>query len=311
MTYQERKNKRIAALTTVGVNALLLLLMIFSGGWGFSGDGLGSGADNMGIEVNLGYDDQGTGQVEPGTEVGKEDATDDEAAPSDPVTEQQDQTSSTPPPPTEVAETKAPETTTFTDPKSDVEIKEVKKEEKPAEKTVEKKPVEKTETPVEKKPVETKPIEKPKAVYTGKTSSTATNGTGDGKKGTPGNEGDDVGKEGNKGVEGGREGAAVYKGTPGGGGDGGFGLQMTGWRWDETPKAPKLQESNIRGKVVFEIEVDENGDIVSIKTVTNELGPTAERLCKEELQKHSLEKTSTGTAPGRTKGRVTFNLDLQ
>jgi hypothetical protein len=310
MTHQERKNKQIAALTTVGVNALLLLLLIFSGGWGFSGDGLGAGADNMGIEVNLGYDDQGTGQVEPATPVGQENATDDEAAPSDPVTEQQDQSSSTPPPPTEVAETKTPETTTLTDPKSDVEIKEVKKEEKPAEKTVEKKPVEKVETPVEKKPpVETKPVV-PKAVYKGNTSSAATNGTGDGKKGTPGNEGDDVGKEGNKGVEGGKAGAVTYKGTPGGGGGGGFGLSMTGWNWDETPKAPKLQESH-RGKIVFEIEVDENGEIVSIVTVENQLSPSAERLCRQELEKHTLEKISTGTAAKSTKGRVTFNLDLQ
>src|SRR5687768_7575391 len=99
MTYQERKHKRIAALTTVGVNAFLLLLLIFAGGWGFSGEGLGRGGENYGIEVNLGYDDEGTGNVEPATEVGKEDATDDEAAPSDPLPVEQDQASSTPPPP--------------------------------------------------------------------------------------------------------------------------------------------------------------------------------------------------------------------
>lgn len=105
-------------------------------------------------------------------------------------------------------------------------------------------------------------------------------------------------------------GAAVNKGTPDGAGGGAFGLQMIGWRWGTHPRAPKLQESNMRGKVVFDIEVNENGEITSIKTVANELGPTAERLCREELEKHTLEKTTKGKAVN-TKGRVTFNLDLQ
>lgn len=313
MTPQERKNKTIAALTTAGVNLLLLLLMIFAGGWGFSGEGLGMGGENYGIEVNLGYDDEGTGDIEPGTEVGRPDSQDDEDAPSEPQPEPEtEETSSTPPPTQQVTETKTPETETFTDPNSDVEINETKKEQKPTEKTIEKKPVEKVEKPAETKPVEKKPVEQPKAVYKGKTSSTtSTDGNGEGKKGTPGNEGDDVGKEGNKGVEGGREGAAIYKGTPGGGGDGGFGLQMAGWGWAELPKQPKLAETNVRGRIVFEIEIDENGEITSIKTLENQLSPSAERLCRQEIEKHTFVKTSTGQTPERTKGKVIFNLDLK
>lgn len=312
MTQQERKNKTIAALTTVGVNLILLLVMIFAGGWGFSGDGLGAGNDNYGIEVNLGYDDVGTGRVEPAAPVGNENATDDENPPAAPVEETTTPVESTPPQPDESAVTKAPETTTFTDPKSDLEIKEDKKEVKPVEKTVEKKPVEKVEKPAEKKPEEVKPVEKPKVVYQGKTNTNnSTEGTGEGKKGVSGNEGDDVGKTGNKGVEGGREGAAVYKGQPGGGGSGGFGLQLAGWSWAEQPKAPKLSETNVRGKITFEIDVDDNGEIIAIKTLENQLGPSAERLCRQEIEKLSFVKTSAGQAPERTKGRITFNLELQ
>lgn len=310
MTQQERKNKTIAALTTAGVNLILLLIMIFAGGWGFSGEGLGRG-ENYGIEVNLGYDDEGTGQIEPATPVGTEEATDDENPPASPVEETEAQNEAAPPETQEASETKAPETQTFTDPNSDVEINEKEKNVKPVEKTVEK-PVEKVEKPAEKKPEVVKPVEKPKAVYQGKTTAnSSTDGTGEGKQGTSGNEGDDVGREGNKGVEGGREGAAVYKGTPGGGGNGGFGLQMAGWSWGATPQKPKLSETNVRGKIVFEIEVDDNGEIISIKTIENQLGPSAERLCRQEIERLSFVKTSAGQTPERTKGRVTFNLDLQ
>jgi outer membrane biosynthesis protein TonB len=316
MTRQERENKTIAALTTTGVNLLLLLLLFFAGGWGFSGEGIGDG-EYPGIEVNLGYDDQGTGDIEPMTEVGDPEATDDEDPPAQPVEDEVTQPATSEPEPTTQSEVaKTPETEMLTDPKSDVEIKEVKKEEKPVEKTTEKKPEQKVEKPVEKKPEEKKPeekkpVEKPKAVYQGKTSSTTGDGNGDGKQGTPGNQGDDVGKEGNKGVPGGTPGAAVYKGKPGGGGDGGFGLQLAGWGWDELPKQPKLQETNVRGRIVFEIEVDENGEITSIKTLENQLSPAAERLCRQEIEKHSLVKTSSGQAPERTRGKITFNLDLQ
>ena len=48
---QEIKNKRIAALTTFVVNALILLLMIFVGSWKMAGEGEG---EYPGIEVNLG-----------------------------------------------------------------------------------------------------------------------------------------------------------------------------------------------------------------------------------------------------------------
>ncbi len=311
MTQQERKNKTIAALTTTAVNLILLLVMIFAGGWGFSGEGLGAGNENYGIEVNLGYDDEGTGNIEPAAPVGDENATDDENPPATPVEETATPGETTPAQPEEPAVTKTPETTTFTDPESDVEIREDKKEVKPAGKTAEKKPVEKVEKPAEKKAEEVKPVEKPKAVYKGKTSATSADGTGEGKKGVAGNEGDDVGREGNKGVEGGREGAAVYKGQPGGGGDGGFGLQIAGWSWAEQPKVPRLTETNVRGRIVFEIEVDENGEITAIRTVENQLSPSAERLCRQEIEKLSFVKTSPGQTPERTKGRITFNLELQ
>lgn len=312
MTPQERKNKTIAALTTTGINLLLLLLMMFAGGWGFSGEGLGQGGENYGIEVNLGYDDQGSGNIEPRTEVGTPDATDDENAPSEPQPEPETQETSSPPAPTQpVTETKAPETETFTDPNSDVEINETKKDVKPVEKTIEKKPVEKVEKPAETKPVEKRPVEQPKAVYKGKTSSaTSTDGTGEGKKGTPGSEGDDIGKEGNKGVEGGREGAAVYKGTPGGGGDGGgTGLMLNGWDWDNIPK-PNIP-NNETGRIVFEIQVDENGELIGYRKESGTVSAAAERACVAAIQNLTFTKKPGAKVPAVSTGKITFVIRAQ
>jgi protein TonB len=309
MTREERKNKTIAALTTTGVNLLLLLLLFFAGGWGFSGEGLGDG-EYPGIEVNLGYDDEGTGTIEPMTEVGDPKATDDEDPPTQPIEEKTEPVISQPEPAEESSVTKTPETEMFTDPKSDVELKEVKKENKPVEKTTNNKPEEKVDKPVEKKPEEKKPeekkpVEKPKAVYQGKKTTNSENGTGDGKQGTPGNQGDDIGREGNKGVPGGTEGAAVYKGKPGGGGDGGFGgLDLYGWEWDFIPK-PNIPD-NETGRIVFEIEVNENGELERYRKESSTVSAAAERACIAAIQKLTFTKKTGAKVPPLSKGKITF-----
>lgn len=300
-TNQEAKNKRIAAATTFVVNAAILLLMIFIGSWKMAGEGEG---DYPGIEVNLGFDDQGSGDVEPMTPIGDEKATDDEEAPAEkveePVEEKVAEPKVTPPP----AETKVAETSkVLTDPNSDVEIKEKPKEEKPVEKVVEKKP----EVPVEK-PVEKKPDPVPTAVYKKPAGTDATkSGDGIGKQGTEGNQGDDVGKEGNKGVPGGTPGAAVYKGTPGGG-DGGS-LELNGWDWDNIPK-PNIQDGET-GRVVFNIEVDENGELIRYTKESGTVSASAERACVAAIQKLTFTKKSGAKVPPVSKGKITFVIRAQ
>jgi outer membrane biosynthesis protein TonB len=242
--------------------------------------------------------------------VGNPEATDDEDPPAQPVEEETKQPVTTEPQPTQTsAETKTPEPEMLTDPKSDVEIKEVKKEEKPVEKTTEKKPVEKDKPvekkPEEKKPVETKPVEKPKAVYQPKNPAATGDGTGEGKQGVTGNQGDDVGKEGNKGVPGGTEGAAIYKGTPGGGGGGGLGgLELYGWEWDVIPK-PTIAD-NETGRIVFEITVNENGELENYRKISSSVSPAAERACVASIQKLTFTKKSGAKVPPMSKGKITF-----
>ena len=301
---QEKKNKTIAALTTVGVNVLVLLILLFVAAWQTPGSGPG---DYPGIEVNLGYDEQGSGDIEPRTPIGTEEAKDDENPPVDP-SEKEDVQPAAPAPTAEETNTK-PVEPTLTDPNSDVEIKAEKKEEKPVEKAPEKKPVEKVvDKPVEKK-VEEKPKVDSKAVYQGKTSSNpATAGKGEGKEGTAGNQGDDVGKEGNKGVPGGTEGAAVYKGTPGGG-DGGPGLDLYGWEWDNIPK-PNIPD-NETGRIVFEIEVDDNGELIRYRKESGTVSAAAERACVAAIQKLTFTKKSGAKVPAVSKGKITFVIRAQ
>src|SRR6185295_8231732 len=96
-------------------------------------------------------------------------------------------------------------------------------------------------------------------------------------------------------------------GGNGEGGGNGFGLEMTGWDWDAKPQPPKVPD-NENGRIVFEITVDANGDIERIETKERGLSPEAERLCKEEILKRTLLRTSRAAAPEKSKGTITFIL---
>jgi protein TonB len=299
MSQQERKNKTIAAFTTLGVNALLLLILIFVAAWGNAGSGQG---EYPGIEVNLGYDEQGSGDIEPETPIGSEEAKDDENPPAK-VIEQPEEKSVESTPPVEEENTKIIQSTTVTDPNSDVEIKEEKKEVKPVEKPIEKK-IEKVEKPVEKKTEQPKVEPKPIAVYKGKTTSNApSDENGTGKQGTAGNQGDDVGKEGNKGVPGGTVGAAVYKGTPGGG-DGGS-IELNGWDWDYIPKVD-APDNELPGRIVYLIEVDENGELIRYRKESSSVSAATEKACVEALSKLTFTKKPGAKVPEISKGKITF-----
>lgn len=300
MTPQQERVKNIkASFGTVGVCVLVFLILLLTSAWKTAGSGNG---DYPGIEVNLGYDEQGSGNDQPQTEIGQEEAKDTQNPPADPTEEATPDNSAPAPTPSENVKIVQP--TTVTDPNSDVEIKDEKKEVKPEEKIIEKK----TTEPVEKKPEEKPKVVDQNAVYTGKkTSSGQTAGNGEGKQGTTGSEGDDNGKPGDKGVPGGTEGAAVYKGKPGGG-DGGT-LDLYGWEWDNIPR-PNVTD-NEPGRVVFEIEVDDNGDLIKYRKESGTVSAATERACIAAIQKLTFTKKSGAKVPPVSKGRITFVIRAQ
>jgi protein TonB len=302
---EEKKNRRVAFLTTMGIHGLLFLLMFFIIAWRPPDPPLGA----SGIALNFGLDDQGSGEEQPSTPVGSRGKEQDEPEKSEAQPASPQETQEQPVEEEKTKVDKPAEVNTESQVESPVTVKETKKEDV--------KPVEKPKEKTPEKPVEVvKPKTDQNAVYnpTGQKAN-STNKTGDGKQGDPGNEGNDKDKTGDKGDPRGVDKSAIYEGNPGvgtggPGGAGGFGLQMSGWTWDESPKAPKIPD-NESGFVIFEITVDEQGEIVDIKPIEQTLSPEAIRLCRLEIERRSLVRTSTGAIPTRSKGRVVFNLRLK
>jgi periplasmic protein TonB len=285
-TQEEKKNQRIAAITTVGVHAFVLLLLFFLVAWRPPNPPHAP----IGIEVNFGTDEQGSGNINPDKESGNEGPADEQ--PKEPEVKEEpvpEQSKVTPSPPVEEVPVSKLE--------SPVVVKEEKKKPEPA----------KVEPKVE--PKKDEPKVNDEAVYKAPTNPTDTKSTQP-KQGAGGSEGDDVNKAGNKGQpDGNVDQGAVYKGPVGGGGNG-FGLNMSGWGWASPPKYQKLT-STLSGKVKFEIEVDEEGQIIKITTLERTLNYDDEKMLRAAIEKSQLEKTTPGDAPPKSKGIVEFTLSLE
>lgn len=279
---QEQKNKQIAMVVSIGFHGLLLLAFLLMMAWRAPNPPL----PEYGIELNFGMDQQGGGEIQPETSPG---AVEENEQPE----EQQEETQ-----PEEIKEEVIPEKAeepVVSKVESPVVVKEEKKE--PEKEVVKEKTPEKPKvTPKE----EVKEVAKETKVSTEK-------GT-DAKKGEPATSQGDDGKEGDKGdPEGKLDAKALYGQQGGGGGGDGFGLSMAGWAWADDPKVPDLPD-NEDGRIEFEIECDENGDITGITTLQRGLSPRAEQLLKDEIRRNSLVRTSAGKVPERSKGRVVFIL---
>jgi hypothetical protein len=274
---KEKKNRRIGMLTSLGIHALVLIFFLFAMAWRAPDPPL----PEYGLVINVGFDDQRSGDVQ----------TDQQAAEPD-------------------VQTDVPE-----------EAEEVQSEpvveEKPLDK-IEKQEVitSKVESPVVVKEEEKKVIDKPKPKEPEKLKTEykkeepkETAKPSDNKGEKKESEGDDKDKTGNKGQpDGNLDPNGQYKGKPGGGAGGdGMSLSMSGWAWDKQPELPQLPD-NENGRIVFDIECDEYGEIIGIKTIERGLSLRAEQLLKEEIRRNSLVKTSDGAAPARSTGRVTFIL---
>lgn len=269
---EEKKNKYVALMVTLGVHGALLIAFLLIMAWRAPNPPL----PEYGIELNFGLDQQGSGDTQPDEPVGND----------QPQVEPQPE-EATPEQPEEVKEVKeaSPEVVTNKQ-ESPVVVKEEKKE--PI-KEVKKEPV---------KEVKTNPVVKEDTQVTQQKST-----TGEAKQ----SQGDDANKNGDKGSPEGKLDAKALYGKQGGGGGDGFDLSMSGWAWAKAPQIPKLPD-NEEGRIVFEIECDEDGEIIGITTLERGLSPKAEQLLKEEIRNSSLYRTSGGKIPERSKGRVAFLL---
>lgn len=297
MNQKEKNNKVIAAASTIGMYAILFLLMVFTVAWKAPYPPIPGG---QGVSLILGTDDFGSRDVPLTEPAGTQEPEPKEEAPKTEEPREEVKQQEVEPDDREVVTSteESPVTVKKEEPKKKEEKKEVTK------------PVE----PVKKQEETPRKEETPKTVYTPNKNA----GLTDNKTGTTGSKGDDEGKTGDKGDPRGTPTGAVYKGNPGAGGDGKGGsgggpeLNMAGWAWVEMPEAPKTsEEDQYSGQVSFRFEVNEIGEVGKIEKESGNLSFALEQKCREALKKTSFYKTSSGEAPPRTTGTITFKLRVQ
>lgn len=268
-----------------------MVLMLFVIAWKAPDPPLGE----IGVDLNIGLDFEGSGDVQPEEPIGD----------NQPKTEQKEevQPEVKPEKPVEDVEEKPvvkadeEEILTSKDEESPAVIKETKKEDVKPKEVV--KPVEKPKEKVLEKPIA---VYKPGNASKAEEKSTTTTG----KEGKPGSQGDDINKTGDKGDPRGTvDGKAMYgkPGNGGGGGGNGSSLEISGWEWDAEP-SPTVP-ANESGRIVFEIKVDDGGDIISIKKLDGSVSAAAEQNCRKAIEKLTFTKIGANV-PSISTGRITF-----
>jgi periplasmic protein TonB len=222
-----------------------------------------------GVELNFGLENEGSGPVQPQQPVAETEQTEQDAAP------QPEQNLDTP---QEVSEEQVEEVQT--QPTESIVTAEPKKEVKKEEtKKTDVKETAKTEVRDTKK-------EDPKD-------------TRDDQK----SQGDDKDKTGDKGNEEGKLDARAMMG-PAGGGEGSQ-LELAGWQWDFIPKPKDV--SNESGRLVFEIKVNDMGEVINVRTLERGVSPSVEKVYRDEVLRLTFSKTSDNTRPASVStGKITF-----
>ncbi|MBW8050647.1 MAG: hypothetical protein FVQ77_09990 [Cytophagales bacterium] len=115
-------------------------------------------------------------------------------------------------------------------------------------------------------------------------------------------QGDNIDKAGDKGdPEGEIEAKALYGNKGGGGGS----LDMAGWEWDSPPNVKDQSSEN--GRIVFVIKVDDEGEIISVRTIEKTVSPAVEKIYKLEVEKLTFSRTSQhAVAAPTSSGKITF-----
>lgn len=303
MSEQEKKNQRTGMIVSLGIHTALIILFFFILAWRAPDPPL----PEYGIELNFGLDRAGSTDNQRTTPANTSKNTEDskpepkavKEVVEEKVVEQKTVEAPAPTPVKEVAEAKAIESPDVVEEKKPE--KPVKEQPKPT-----KEPVKEEPKPV-KEPVKTNPA--PTAENKPETKESKTSGA-DGKAGesseaAASNQGDNTDKVGDKGDPKGSVDARALYGTPGGGSGGS--LSMTGWTWDFEPR-PNDQSSET-GLLVFEVKIDDQGEILSVRRIQGTVSPAVERIYRAEVEKLTFSKLSgnTSVAPTST-GTITFRI---
>lgn len=283
MSDQEKKNKTIGGVVSVGIHLLVLLAFLFIMAW----KAPNPPAPEIGIELNFGTDLAGFGEEQPQTPSPKPNPEANQVAESQQAQAQPEPVRepvvtpevATPKPAEEVIE----EVVTQAEP-SPVAIKEVAKP----------KPQPQQQQKVVEKPKETvKPALFPGEKERESNSTTAKSAS----------QGDQPNKTGDQGDENGKTDARALYGEKGGGNNGAQ-LSIVGWNWDTKPKDADNSDEN--GRVVIEFTIDDQGYVESSKIKESSVSLSVAQFYKRQVEGLTFSRTAAGVVPQRTSGSVTF-----
>lgn len=322
---REKKDKRFSLIMSGIVHGALLLIFIVLVAWRPPDPP----KEQYGMELNLGFDDAGSGDTE--SEVDNQAETDNttppeaqeeaeqvDPTPEEPVEEPVEET----PPVTEPVEEVTPvepvaevvpdpvveetvETADTQTTESDVKVEEKKKEE-PVEEPKEEvkdppKEEPKKEEPKKEEPKKVEPKKDPvvvkEALLGSKKSDTQSKDPASGNQGDKTNEKGNMGKPtGNKDSDGQSEDS----------GNLGVSLSLDGWAWDRAPSAKDDSEKD--GEIRFRIKVNDKGyvtEVVKIQGTT--IGDnTVVDFYRKEVMKLTFKRTATDQASAISIGEIRF-----
>lgn len=328
MTEQEKKDKKFSLIVSLIIHSSLLVALFFLIAWRAPDPPL----PEYGIELNLGFQAEGSGDTERDNETQIEDTEEvetpdaeaeteniqteeentvtEETAEAEEVVEEQVEEQKVAPVKEVVEETKAEEVVkeaVTQEEKSEVAVEkteEVKKEVEETEKeTSVVEEAKKEESEVEKKKEEeVKP--KPKPVIDNRALMGGKKTNAENKEEASNNQGTTSDKKGN---EGDPEGEATAKGKTDGGADLGVSYSLDGWKWQSPPT--EKDDSQIDGIIKFSISVDDRGKVIAISVVpgTTISDNTIVNFYKKQVSGIRFLQTDATKSPAPiSKGEVTF-----
>jgi periplasmic protein TonB len=145
---------------------------------------------------------------------------------------------------------------------------------------------------------------------TASTDKAKTNGTSGTVQASGGNNnGDQQGKTGDQGSKTGTVDAQALYGNEGNGGPGkggvGGNLDIAGWNWDDRPVIKDNTDES--GKVVIGFKIDDQGDVIKVWKIENNLSPSVYKLYEDEVRKLTFSKKNDNVKVATTSdGKVTF-----
>lgn len=84
-------------------------------------------------------------------------------------------------------------------------------------------------------------------------------------------------------------------------------LEIVGWTWDTVPQPQDDTEES--GKIVFEITIDDLGEVVAVKTLEKTVSPVVEQIYKDALIALTFSRTAdNASGTQNSTGKVTFIL---